>query len=115
MALDTSRVRKRLPPPPADGSPALEEQPSAPKRAARPSTPTRARAATAVPASDGRSLRATGRTVQMNLKVTPEVRARMLALAETRGLLLAEVLEQAIAALERRSPRQPAPPRISPD
>jgi len=41
----------------------------------------------------------------MNLKVTPEIRQRMLALAERSGLLLAEVLEEALTALERKRGR----------
>ncbi|MDT7953057.1 MAG: hypothetical protein RQ966_16260 [Acetobacteraceae bacterium] len=104
MALDTSRIRKRLPPPPADGNPALEESSSAPPRTAR-SGESSQPGASATPARDGRSLRATGRTVQMNLKVTPEIRQRMLALAERSGLLLAEVLEEALTALERKRGR----------
>jgi hypothetical protein len=57
---------------------------------------------------DGRSLRATGRTVQLNLKVTPKTKARLLALAEVRGCLLAEAFEDALAALEAETAADPA-------
>jgi hypothetical protein len=55
-----------------------------------------------MPRLDGRSLRATGRTVQLNLKVAPETKSRLLALAQGRGQLMAEVFEDAIAALEEK-------------
>jgi hypothetical protein len=48
---------------------------------------------------DGRSLRATGRTMQMNVKVTAATKAQILRLAQERGQLVAEVIEDAIAAL----------------
>jgi hypothetical protein len=103
MALDTSKLRKRLPPPVEEGHPAIDAPPpshSAPPRQERPTAPP-----SDVPRLDGRSLRATGRTVQLNLKVSAETKARMLALAETRGQLMAEVFEDAIAALEREAGR----------
>ncbi|MHB0679196.1 hypothetical protein ACX4MV_11465 [Roseomonas mucosa] len=57
------------------------------------------------PRLDGRSLRATGRTTQLNLKVAAETKARLMALAEARGQMMAEVFEDAIAALEREASR----------
>lgn len=47
------------------------------------------------PTVDGRRARATGRNVQLNLKVTPEFKARLVAAAERRKMLLVEVLETA--------------------
>lgn len=99
MALDTTKLRKRLPPPPADGNPEIDrpepEAPRGPVRAA-PSVPS-------MPAvQDGRSLRATGRTMQVNLKLRPETKARLIALASSRGQLMAEVIEDALAALEKQ-------------
>jgi len=51
-------------------------------------------------APDGRSERATGRTVKMTIKVKPVFKARLAALAAARDTGMAEVLEAAIDALE---------------
>jgi hypothetical protein len=109
MALDTTKLRRRLPQPPTEGSPGMD----APETRAPVRTPTPVRQATprkprprpalaeneAVP-TDGRSLRATGRTTQLNLKVAPETKARFLALAQARNSLLVDLFEDAISALE---------------
>lgn len=42
---------------------------------------------------DGRRLRATGRTVQFNIKVKPEFRDEIFALAAERGIGMAAILE----------------------
>lgn len=42
----------------------------------------------------------TGRTAQLNIKVTPEVSARFCALADARKVALCELLEQSLDALE---------------
>ncbi len=47
-------------------------------------------------AVDGRSRRRTKRTMQLNLKVTPEFDALLREIADKEGLLLAEVLEKAL-------------------
>lgn len=101
MALDTSKLRKRLPPPVEEGHPAIDGPPLPARHHQGRST---ASAGQGRPL-DGRSLRATGRTVQLNLKVSAETKARMVALAETRGQLMAEVFEDAIAALEKEADR----------
>jgi hypothetical protein len=46
-------------------------------------------------AGDGRKGRATGRVVQLNVRVTPEWKAEVTAHAERHGLLLVEMLERA--------------------
>lgn len=46
---------------------------------------------------DGRTLRRTGRTQQLGLKVTPEFDANLRDIAAARGVLLIEVLEEAMA------------------
>lgn len=45
----------------------------------------------------------TGRTAQLNLKVTPENRARFAAMAEAAGVSMNELFERAVEALEDRS------------
>ena len=49
---------------------------------------------------DGRSLRRTGRTLQFATRVSPEFDARLRNIAERQGMLLVEVLEQALDAYE---------------
>lgn len=48
--------------------------------------------------SDGRKLRATGRTEQMNLKVRPDFKDRVSALARNANMLMVEYVERAIEA-----------------
>jgi hypothetical protein len=50
---------------------------------------------------DGRTLRRTGRTVTFATRVSPEFDERIRDIAEEKGLMLVEVLEQALAAYER--------------
>ncbi len=105
MALDTTRVRRRLPQPPTDGSPGMDApEVSAPDR---PAAPTHQEAqgrpkpvGDDARLMDGRSLRATGRTTQLNLKVSDHTKRRFLALARERGVMLVDLFEQAIEALE---------------
>ena len=105
MALDTTKVRRRLPQPPSNGSPAMGDiESTAPAReffSPREAVPPRSGLkAGGVLLTDGRSLRATGRTVQLNLKTSPETKARFLALAQSRGVLMVDLFEQALDALE---------------
>tara|TARA_R100001530_G_scaffold88501_1_gene61634 strand:+ start:77 stop:283 length:207 start_codon:yes stop_codon:yes gene_type:complete len=51
---------------------------------------------------DGRSMRRTGRTMQFATRVTPEWDDRFRDIAEERGLLLAELLEQMLDAYEQQ-------------
>lgn len=89
MPIDTSKLRRRLPPPPGDGNPVVEIQPaSAPSHA--PPTPMQGGVPTRL---DGRSLRRTGRTEQVNVKMRPETREALLRLAQERGLGVSELVE----------------------
>jgi hypothetical protein len=45
--------------------------------------------------------RVTGRSVQVNIKATQETIDRLNAIADRRGMVLGEVLEHALAALEK--------------
>lgn len=47
--------------------------------------------------SDRRKNRATGRTEQLNMRVTAEFKARVQALADAAGVYLVEYIEQAVA------------------
>ncbi len=51
---------------------------------------------------DGRSLRRSGRVIQLATRVTPEFHERLRRIARWEGLLLVEVLERALDALEAR-------------
>jgi len=53
-------------------------------------------------AQDGRSRRRTNRTVQFATRVSPEFDARIRGLADRDGLLLVEVMEEALDAYEAR-------------
>jgi hypothetical protein len=102
---DVSKLKRRLPaPPPAEeGAPGIERQLDlASATAELPATPS---PAAKRPVLDGRSLRATGRVHQLNVKVSAETKTTILRLAKVRDLLVAEVIEQAIEALERPGDR----------
>src|SRR5262245_43216735 len=49
-------------------------------------------------ATDGRSLRSTGRTAQFNFKALPELKPAALKAAQKSGLTLAEWMEEAVTA-----------------
>jgi hypothetical protein len=105
MALDTTRVRRRLPQPPTDGSPGMDApETPAPDRQAAParqaSHKTRPAPDDDAKLMDGRSLRATGRVVQLNIKTSPEIKARFLRLAQERQVMLVDLFEQAVDVLE---------------
>lgn len=51
--------------------------------------------------TDGRRLRATGRTLQLNIKVKPTFRDELTALAEKRDIGLAEMLERVLTEWKR--------------
>ena len=98
MAIDASKLKRRLPSPPPmeEGAPGINRQPEPPPPAEPPAA---ARASGPTAVLEGRSVRATGRVHQLNVKVTAETKASILKLAEERGLLVAEVIEQAVEAL----------------
>lgn len=52
---------------------------------------------------DARTLRKTGRTVSLSLRVTPAFDRAIREIAQAEGLLLAEVLERAVKALQDQS------------
>lgn len=54
---------------------------------------------------DGRKLRATGRTSQMNLKVRPDFKDRVSALALNANLLMIEYIERAVEEKAARDER----------
>lgn len=97
MAIDASKLKRRLPPPPApeEGAPGIERQPDPPPAAPGPAAEQQA--------LDGRSLRATGRIHQLNVKVTAETKNTILRIGKERGLLVSEVIEEAVLLLERNS------------
>ncbi|MGX9967090.1 hypothetical protein ACVFYP_27455 [Roseomonas sp. F4] len=86
---DVSKLKRRLPsPPPSDeGAAGIERPPDPPVLVAAP------------PVLDGRSLRATGRDHQLNVRVTAETKSAILRLAKERQQVIAEVIEDAVAAL----------------
>jgi hypothetical protein len=51
---------------------------------------------------DGRTLRAKGRTAQINIKARPEVKDRLMKFAEAEGLVLADWFEQLVEELPVR-------------
>ena len=89
---DVSKLRKTRsstlgnPPPPDEASPNLEQPEAAP--------------ATRKRVMDGRTARRTNRTVQFATRVTPEWDERIRTIAQRDGLLLVEVLEQALDCYE---------------
>lgn len=102
---DVSKLKRRLPaPPPAEeGTPGIERQPDPTSATAE--LPAAPPPAAKRPVLDGRSLRATGRVHQLNVKVSVETKTMILRLAKERDLLVAEVIEQAIEALGRSESR----------
>ena len=95
---DVSKLKqkpaRRLGPPPAvdEASGNLSAPEVAPAPLAAPQVKAR---------RDGRTLRRTGRTVTFATRVSPEFDERIRDIAEEKGLMLVEVLEQALAAYER--------------
>lgn len=78
---------------------AATRAPGPPKPAAiAPAEPARA----AAPRIDGRALRRTGRTVALATRVSESFDSRLRSIAQREGLLLCEVLEQALEAYEQR-------------
>ncbi len=106
---DVSKLRRgRLgaPPPADEASPNLSAPETAPAAPAPDAVPRPAGgpdvAAYMAARLDGRSLRRTNRVVPLALRVTPEFDERLRAIAARDCLLLAEVLERALAAYEQR-------------
>ncbi len=54
------------------------------------------------PPVDGRTLRKTGRTVQLGTKVTPELKRKIKQIAANDGLKIVELLEKAVEAYEEK-------------
>lgn len=52
---------------------------------------------------DGRSLRRSGRTVQLATRVTPEFDRELRATADREGILIVELLERALQAYKTKS------------
>jgi hypothetical protein len=71
--------------------------PATPKKAARKQREKKARSVV-----DGRTLRAKGRSAQVNIKVRPEVKERLLAFADAEGVLIADWFEQVVEDLPVR-------------
>lgn len=90
---DLSKLRRKhlpAPPPLEEASTATKEPETAP--AAPPQHYKR---------KDGRSMRRTGRTLQLATRVSEDFDRRFRQIAERDGLLLAELLEAALASYER--------------
>ena len=82
---------------PAAEPPAAEEKPTAAKPAQqKPAAPE-----ALPPRIDGRTMRRSGRVVTLATRVTPEFDAEVRQLAQERGLLIVEVLEEALAAYKK--------------
>ncbi len=100
-AQDTSPVTPPpaapLPAVPASVAASLPPQPPTPARSA-PEAPPPARPRTVV---DGRTLRKTGRTVQLGTRVTEQFAIDLRTDAEADGLMIVEVLEEAVSARRR--------------
>lgn len=92
---DASKLKRKsslgAPPPVEDASPNLHQPETAPAPAVASTPPT-----AYTRAFDGRSHRRTHRTLQLNLKVTPQFDALLREIADRENLLLAEVLEKAL-------------------
>ena len=109
---DLSKLKRKgslgAPPPITEASSNLaapETAPAAPQEAtfeapARPAAPNAQAPGRSRP--DARSARKTGRTVQFATRVSPEFDARVRDIAARQGLLLVEVLEQALDAYEKQ-------------
>lgn len=74
---------------------------SRPIRPAREAKPASEPISTEERRPDGRSARRTNRTIQFATRVSPEFDKRVRDVAEREGLLLVEVLEQALEAFEK--------------
>jgi hypothetical protein len=64
--------------------------------------PSKARKRVILESSDGRSLRATGRTAQFNFRSSPEIKEMATSAAEAAGVSLALWMEDAIKAALRK-------------
>lgn len=99
MAIEIGKIKRRvLPAPPVDGNPGMEAPPSQAEAVTRP-----AASISVVDQQkplDGRSLRASHRTTQLNIKVKAETRQAFLRIAERRGVMLSELFEEAVQLLE---------------
>ena len=76
---------------------AAKSSPTRPARAARKEKEKQVRSVV-----DGRSLRAKGRSAQVNIKVRPEIKERLARYAEAEGVLIADWFEQTVEDLPVR-------------
>lgn len=93
------KSRKDIQPPPADAIRAVSEAARFPSREARPAPA--APPPPAAPARREQRRHRTGRNVQFNIRARQETIDMFLAIADREGWVLGEVLEHAVAALER--------------
>ena len=102
MADLSKLMKKRLGAPPAleDASDNLQAPEVAPSAPAKPTAVAAANVAKAE-RLDGRSLRATGRTVQFATRISPQLDHEIRQIAKSERLLITEVLEKAIFSLKR--------------
>lgn len=90
------KVPQDIQAPPSEAIRAVSEAARFPSREARPSVPPPAPIA-----KREQRRRRTGRNVQFNIRARQETIDAFLAIADRQGWVLGEVLEQAVAALER--------------
>ncbi|MFX1722399.1 hypothetical protein [Paraburkholderia sp. A1RO-5L] len=99
--VDVSKLKRKglgAPPPIEEASPNLGAPETAPAPA--PKAALAVAAAVQHEREDGRTLRASGRTLQFATRVTPEFDQRIRAVAKRDGLMLVQVLEKALDAYE---------------
>jgi hypothetical protein len=89
------KSRLGIPPPPTEAGNNLEQPEIAP-----------ASLETEVVAVDRRTLRKTGRTVQLATRVTPDFKNKVRQIAARDGLMIVEVLEKAIDIYEEQKEEQ---------
>jgi hypothetical protein len=102
--MDVERIkasrRKRLGAPPADANPAIAPEPPRASTGARVITRRQQRPDEApYERVDGRTLRATGRIVPLTTKVSRACDALLRQLAQDRGVLMCEILEEGVQAV----------------
>ena len=101
MGFETAKLKKvAIVPPPTDGAPGIPV--ASPSPAAAPVAASDVAAAPAAKKPDGRSRRATGRTITMGIKVSPRTQSLIHQLSEETSQPMSAVIEQAINAFAER-------------